>query len=55
MTVKAFLRWLMLEKAEESRNLWLRFLEAKDKVEFVRNSPKAENEIRQWAMKKDEY
>ena len=55
VTVRAWFRWLMLERAEASRDLWLRYWNAEDQQAFIRDSTDVENELRVWAALKDEY
>ena len=55
VTMRAFMRWLLLEKSEASREIWLRYRAAEDKQRFLRDLTKEENDLRQWAMIKGEY
>ena len=55
VSVRAWFRWLMLEKAEMSRDLWMRYWNAENKNAFVQDSTDQENNLRTWAEVKDEY
>jgi hypothetical protein len=53
VTVQALFRWLILEKATRSREIWER-VEAAEKKSEVRLD-KNEQRLKQWAMEKGKY
>jgi len=53
VTVQAFMRWLMIEKTDASRQIWKRW-EAAEKPSELKLT-KEENELRKWALDKESY